>query len=86
MVITEPAVASARLLGLGSTELYPNNVPASSTCSIHAGFTSAGSRPLDKMGGRVSKKIFTALRASVWPENKRGAGARAPSPVSATVY
>ena len=33
MVITEPAVASARLLGLGSTELYPNNLPASSACS-----------------------------------------------------
>ena len=31
------------------------------------------SRPLDKGRGEVSKKLFSALRASVWSKNKRGA-------------
>ena len=38
------------------------------------------SRPLDKRGSPVSKKIFSALRASVWSKNK-GPG---PSPGFAT--
>ena len=39
-------------------------------------------RLLDKGGGAASKKIFSALRASVWSKNK-GEG-RGPSPGSAT--
>ena len=46
-----------------------------------------GCRPLDKAGGAVSKKMFSALRASVWSKNKgeEGAGPLGPSPGSATV-
>ena len=37
------------------------------------------SRPLDKEGTRSPKKIFSALRPSVWSKNKRGPGSpRAP--------
>ena len=39
-------------------------------------------RPLDKGGGAVSKKIFSALRASVWSKNEGGGGvAPRPSPL-----
>ena len=43
------------------------------------------SRPLDKWrgGGRVSKKTFSALRASVWSKNRGSRALRAP-PGSAT--
>ena len=37
----------------------------------------------DKCGGPVSKKIFSALRASVWSKN--GGGVAGPSPRSAIV-
>ena len=41
--------------------------------------------PLDKGGARVSKKLFSTFRASVWSKNKRGGGGGAgPSPGSAT--
>ena len=41
------------------------------------------SRPLDKGGGgRSPKKMFSALRASVWSK-KKGAGPPGPSPGSA---
>ena len=37
-------------------------------------------RPWDKGGGAVLKKVFSALRASVWSKSKGGAGLpRAPS-------
>ena len=36
-------------------------------------------------GATVSKKNFSALRASVWPKNKGGAGGPGPSPGSAIV-
>ena len=48
---------------------------------------SAGCRPLDKVGGgggRSPKKIFSALRASVWSKNKGGEGGLSPSPGPAT--
>ena len=55
---------------------------------------SAGSRPWDKGGGRlsrtldkgraVSKKCFLAFRVSVWSKNKGEAGPPDPSPGSAT--
>ena len=52
--------------------------------------TSAGYRPCDKRlggGGVVSKKIFSALRGSVWSKNKaEGAGPPGYSPGSATEY
>ena len=41
------------------------------------------SRPRDKGEGAISQKNFSALWASVWSENKRGAGAGL-SPGSAT--
>ena len=44
------------------------------------GRSGRSSRPLDKRGSLVSKKIFSALRASVWSKNK-GPG---PSPGFAT--
>jgi len=56
------------------------------------GFTiliSGRSRPSDKEGGGgggVSKKKFSALRASVWSNSKGGAGPPGPSPGSATAY
>ena len=36
-------------------------------------------------GGRSPKRFFSALRASFWSKNKRGAGPPGPSPGSATV-
>ena len=42
------------------------------------------SSPLHK-GGRSLKIFFSALRASVWSQNKGGAGPPGPSPRSATV-
>ena len=46
------------------------------------------SGPLDKAGGRSPKKIFSALRASVWTKNKGGGGGAppGPSPGSGTGY
>ena len=47
------------------------------------------SGPLDKAGGRSPKKIFSALRASVWTKNKGGGGGGAPPgpyPGSGTGY
>ena len=42
-------------------------------------------RPLDKGGGGVSIIFFSALRASVWSENKRCPGSPAPFPGSVSV-
>ena len=43
------------------------------------------SSPLDKGGGAVSKKMFSALRVSVWSKNKGGVRAPSwPSPGSAS--
>ena len=39
---------------------------------------SAGSRSLDKGGGRSLPQIFAALGASVWPKNKGELGPRTP--------
>ena len=36
-------------------------------------------------GGASPKKMFSALRVSVWSKNKGGAGPPGPSPGSATV-
>ena len=38
------------------------------------------SRPLDKGGGASQKTIFSALRASVWSNNKGGWGGQGPFP------
>ena len=36
-------------------------------------------------GGAVSKKVFSALQASFWSNNKRGGGGRPPGPSQASV-
>ena len=54
---------------------------------IRGGKGAPSSRPFDKRGGGgLQKKLFSALRASVWSKNKGGwAGPPGPSLGSATV-
>ena len=41
-------------------------------------------KPLDKGGGGLQKKMLSSLRASVWSKNKGGPGLPGPSPGSVT--